>query len=158
MIFIKPLKKYFKLFPANIWIFKFFFLVVFAIKMLLDNTYALLNLLEFKCNHFNSLFLTESESKYSNVGGKQLELMSSHQFSGNAAFTHFTHWIICLCDLTLNFYIWLFLKANVCFKDEWEGLYTGEILHKVSVLFMKKKSPCWIQCIVPFKLLSKNGP
>jgi hypothetical protein len=27
--------------------FKFFFLIVFAIKMLLDNTYGLLNLLEF---------------------------------------------------------------------------------------------------------------
>ena len=32
----------FKLFPANIWILKFFFLMVFATKMILDNTYWLL--------------------------------------------------------------------------------------------------------------------
>ena len=38
----------FKLFSSNNWIFKFFFLMVFAIKMLLDNNiYGLLNLLEF---------------------------------------------------------------------------------------------------------------
>ena len=33
----------FKLFPANIWILKFFFLMVFAIKMILENIYGLLN-------------------------------------------------------------------------------------------------------------------
>ena len=67
----------FKFFPTNIWIFKFIFLIVFTIKMLLDYTStALLNLLEFKCNHYNSLFLAESEFKNSNVGGKELDLMS----------------------------------------------------------------------------------
>ena len=35
-----------KLFPANIWIFKLFFLMVFAIKMLLDKIYGFLNLVE----------------------------------------------------------------------------------------------------------------
>ena len=49
--------------------------MVFAIKMLLDYTYGLLNLLEYKCNHFNNLSLAESKFKNSNVGGKQLELM-----------------------------------------------------------------------------------
>ena len=48
-------------FSANIWIFKFCFLMVFAIKMLLDNTYGSLNLFEFNCNHFTSLFQAESE-------------------------------------------------------------------------------------------------
>ena len=41
----------FKLFPANIWTLKFCFLIVFAIKMLLDKPYGLLNLLEIKCDH-----------------------------------------------------------------------------------------------------------
>ena len=50
--------------------------MVFNNKMLLDYTYVLLNLLEFKCNHFGSFFLAESEFKNSNVGGKQLEIMS----------------------------------------------------------------------------------
>ena len=50
--------------------------MVFAIQMLLDYTYRLLNLLEYKCNHFNNLSLAESKFKNSNVGGKQLELMS----------------------------------------------------------------------------------
>ena len=49
--------------------------MVFAIKILLDYTYGLLNLLEYKCNHFNNISLAES-FKNSNVGGKQLELMS----------------------------------------------------------------------------------
>ena len=35
-------------FPTKIWIFKFFLLMVFAIKMLLDNAYGLPNLFEFK--------------------------------------------------------------------------------------------------------------
>ena len=43
-------------FPANIWIFKFKFCLSFAIKMLLNNTYGILNLLESKSNCFNSLF------------------------------------------------------------------------------------------------------
>ncbi len=42
----------------------------FAIKMLLGNTYGLLNLLEFKCTCFNSLFKAEYEFQNSNVGGK----------------------------------------------------------------------------------------
>ena len=35
----------FKLFPANIWIFKFFIIMILAVKMCLDNTYGLLNIL-----------------------------------------------------------------------------------------------------------------
>ena len=66
------LTQIFNLFPANIWILKWFFLVIFAIKMSLDNTYGLLNILEFLCNNFNSLFLVESEFLNSNVGGKQI--------------------------------------------------------------------------------------
>ena len=46
--------------------------MVFAIKMLLDNTYGLPNLFEFKRNHFNSLFQAEYEFKNSNVGGNTL--------------------------------------------------------------------------------------
>ena len=44
--------------------------MLLADKMCLDYTYGLLNILEFICNHFNSLFLAESNS---NVGGKQIE-------------------------------------------------------------------------------------
>ena len=47
--------------------------------MFLDYTYGLLNLLAIKCNHFNSLFLTVSGFKNSNVGGKQLEFIFSCQ-------------------------------------------------------------------------------
>ena len=43
---------------------------VFAIKMLLDKPYGLLNLLEFKCDHFSSFFQAESQFQNSNVGGK----------------------------------------------------------------------------------------
>ena len=50
--------------------------MVFAIKMLLENAYGLLNLLEYKCNHFNNLSLAESKFKNSNVGGKELALTS----------------------------------------------------------------------------------
>ena len=64
------LRNKFKLFPTNILIFKFFFLIVFAIKMLLDKPYGLLNLLEFKCDHFSSLFQAESQFQNSNVGKK----------------------------------------------------------------------------------------
>ena len=60
----------FKLFPANIWILNFCFFIVFAIKMLLDKPYGLLNLLELKCDHFSSLFQAESQFQNSNVGGK----------------------------------------------------------------------------------------
>ena len=48
----------------------------FAIKMLLDYTYGLLNLLELKCNNFSSLSLAEFKFQNSNVGGKQLQFMS----------------------------------------------------------------------------------
>ena len=53
-----------------------FFLMIFAVKMSLNNTYGLLNvnILEFQCNHFNSLFLAESELQNSNVGGKKLNI------------------------------------------------------------------------------------
>ena len=43
--------------------------------MHLKYTYGLLKLLEFKCNHFNSLFQAELEIKNSNVGGKQHKIM-----------------------------------------------------------------------------------
>ena len=48
--------------------------------MLLDYTYGLMNILEFRCSDSNSLFLTESEFKNSNVGGKQLEFIFSSNF------------------------------------------------------------------------------
>ena len=52
-------------------IFKFFFLIAFAIKMLLDKPYGLLNILEFKCDHLvGSLFQAESQFQNSNVGVK----------------------------------------------------------------------------------------
>ena len=54
--------------------------MVFAIEMLLDNAYGLLNLLEFKCNHFDSLFQAESEFKNSNFGGKSSELPVQYRF------------------------------------------------------------------------------
>ena len=78
----------FNVFPAKIWIFIFFFLVVFAIKMLLDNTYGLPNLFEFKSYHFNSFFQAESEFKNSNFGGKYIEIMSSLMFSNKYDFSH----------------------------------------------------------------------
>ena len=65
----RELRNEFKLFPANICIFEWFFLIVFAIKMLLDKSYGtLLNLLEFEWDHFSSLF--QAEFQNSNVGGK----------------------------------------------------------------------------------------
>ena len=64
------LRNEFKLFPANIWIFKFFFIIVFAMKMLLDKPYGLLNPLEIECDHFSSLLQAESQFQNSNVGGK----------------------------------------------------------------------------------------
>ena len=36
----------FKLFPANIWILEVFFLMIFAIKLILNDTYGLLNIHE----------------------------------------------------------------------------------------------------------------
>ena len=54
--FQKKLKICFSLFSRQHLNFQIQFLLDFAIKMLLDNTYELLNLLEVKCNVFNSLF------------------------------------------------------------------------------------------------------
>ena len=55
----------FKLFPANIWILKFCYFTVFAIKMLLDKPFWLMNLLEIKYNHFRkSLSSRISISKF----------------------------------------------------------------------------------------------
>ena len=70
LIWEPALNQEFTGFPTNIWIFKFFFLLVFAIKMLLDNNYGLMNLLEFKCDYFTCLLLAESQFQNSNVGGK----------------------------------------------------------------------------------------
>ena len=74
-------------FPANIWIFKLFFLMVFAIKMLLNNSYGLLNLLEFVCNHFDSLFQAGYEFKNSNFGGKSSELLIQCWFTNKFDFS-----------------------------------------------------------------------
>ena len=54
--------------------------------MLLDNIYGLLNLFEFKINHFNSLIQAKSEFKNSNFGGKYIEIMSSVMFSNKYDF------------------------------------------------------------------------
>ena len=62
--------------------------MIFAIKMLLDNTYGSLNLLEFKCNHFTSLFQAESEFKNSNVGRKSSELLILCRFSNKFDFSN----------------------------------------------------------------------
>ena len=43
--------------------------MVFAIKMLLDNTFGLPNLFEFKSDHFNSLFLVNCEFKIQILAG-----------------------------------------------------------------------------------------
>ena len=74
------------IFPANIWIVKFFILIVFAIKLLLDKPYGLLNLLEFKCDHFSSPFQAESQFQNSNVGGKGLDFISQLQIRGKCDF------------------------------------------------------------------------
>ena len=55
--------------------------------MLLDNIYGLLNLFEFKINHFNSLVQAKSEFKNSNFGGKYIEIMSSLMFSNKYDFS-----------------------------------------------------------------------
>ena len=74
-------------FPANIWISKLFFLMVFAIKMILDNTYGLPNLFEFKINQFNTLFQAEYQFKNSNFGGKYIDVKISCQFWNWIAFS-----------------------------------------------------------------------
>ena len=53
----------FKLSPANIWILKFYYFTVFAIKMLLDKPYWLMNLLGIKYDHFSSLIQASSYTK-----------------------------------------------------------------------------------------------
>ena len=57
-------------FPPTFEFSNSFFLMVFAIKMLLDNIHGLLNQLEFKCDHFSGLLLAESQFQNSNVGGE----------------------------------------------------------------------------------------
>ena len=56
--------------------------------MLLDKPYELLNLLEFKCDHFSSLFGAESIFQNSNVGGKQLEFISQCRIRGKFDFKY----------------------------------------------------------------------
>ena len=59
-------------FPANICILKLFFLMIFAVKMSVDNKtmgYSI-SLNVNVGNHFNSLFLAEFEFQNSNVGRK----------------------------------------------------------------------------------------
>ena len=56
--------------------------------MLLDKPYGLLNLLEYKCNHFNNnLSLAESKFKNSNVGGKVLDFISQCRIRGKFDFS-----------------------------------------------------------------------
>ena len=55
--------------------------MVFAIKMLLDSTYGLLKLLEFKYNHFKSLFQAKYEFKDSNFWRENMQIflrMATH--------------------------------------------------------------------------------
>ena len=73
--------------------------MIFAIKMLLDNIYGLLNLFEFKINHFNSLVQAKSEFKNSNFGGKYIEIMSSLMFSNKY-------------DFSSKIYFWQLLKLQ----------------------------------------------
>ena len=78
-------------FPPKFEIFKFFFLMVFAIKMLLDNTYGLPNFFEFKSNHFKSLFQAEYEFENSNFGGKYIDVKISCRFWNWIAFSGEIH-------------------------------------------------------------------
>ena len=56
--------------------------------MILDKSYGLLNLLEFKCDHFSSsLFQAESQFQNSNISGKYLAWICV-PFSRNAAFSN----------------------------------------------------------------------
>ena len=59
--------------------------VVFAIKMLLDKLYGLLNLLELKCDHFSCLF--QAESQFQILAGNSLNMCPSCPFSRNATFS-----------------------------------------------------------------------
>ena len=56
--------------------------------MLLDHTYGLLNLLEFKCDHLTSLFQAESEFKKSKFGGKFSELLIQCWFPNKFDFSY----------------------------------------------------------------------
>ena len=73
-------------FPPKFEFLNKFLFIVFAIKMLLDETDGLPNLFEFKSNHFNSLFQAEYDFKNPNFGRKYIEIMSSLRISRNAAF------------------------------------------------------------------------
>ena len=48
--------------------------MVFAIKMLLDSTYGLLKLFEFKYNHFKSLFQAKYEFKDSDFWQENMQI------------------------------------------------------------------------------------
>ena len=69
----------FKQFPTNIWISKFFVLMIFAVKMRLEPMGYWISL-NFNVIFFNSLFVVESEFQNSNVGGKKLENLCRCQF------------------------------------------------------------------------------
>ena len=85
--------------------------------MLLDNIYGLLNLFEFKINHFNSLVQAKSEFKNSNFGGKYIEIMSSLMFSNKYDFSynyytsHRNYNLLCFAILILNMCVaWLSVR------------------------------------------------
>ena len=63
--------------------------------MLLDNTHGLLNLFEFKNNHFNSFFQAEYEFKNSNYGGKYSEIIFSLWILKNTAFSNLMRFLTC---------------------------------------------------------------
>ena len=84
MPFCQPTFKYvllnmYVLFP----VMKFKFCLAFALKMLLEYFYGLLNFLGCKCNRFNSIFQAEYEFQNS----KQIEIMCQCMFSNNYDFS-----------------------------------------------------------------------
>ena len=85
----------FKQFPTNIWISKFFVLMIFAVKMRLEPMGYWISL-NFNVIFFNSLFVVESEFQNSNVGGKKHENLCRCRFwnildiSKNYNFAHLT--------------------------------------------------------------------
>ena len=110
-------------FPAKIWNFKIIFLIVFAIKMLLDNTYGLPNLFDFKRNHFNSLFQAEYQFKNSNFGGKYIDVKISCQFWNWIAFSHNTEF---------------FVKSN------FTKIFV-KLIYLISISFCKPLTMLWLQ-------------
>ena len=79
--------KWIQAISPNIWIFKFFIIIVLGIKMLSDIPYVLLNHLKFKHDQFGSLFIVEFEFQKLNVGGKMLEFLSQPQIRGDYNFS-----------------------------------------------------------------------